>query len=121
MNKKGFTIVELLIVITLLSVFIGIFIFSGNKLINKSYAFEEDDRKNILILAVESYISLYPDRLEDLYKGSKYVDITIGELRKDGFLSETLKDKSGNILEDNSYIRITLDELNGNYDYEFID
>ncbi len=109
-NKKGFTLIELIIVISLLVVVAGLFTMSMMKSINKQKEEENKDIVAQIVSAANAYVSVNPQEVENLFNGYGYVDIPIGTLRDDGLLSEDLKDaKTGKRIPDDDKVRVKLD------------
>lgn len=107
-GKNGFTLVEIILVIALVAVMAGMFVlnFTGTMRKNK-----ESENKNV-VSAIEnaamSYVSSNPDKVKNLYNGYGYVDLTVGDLRDDGFLKEELIDSvTGENISDGKTIRIS--------------
>lgn len=112
-NKKGFTLVEIIIVIAILVVIAGIFSVNMIKTLNKN---KNEENKNVVsqvVSAADAYVSANPEKVEDLYNGYGYVDIPIGELRDGGMLSEDIKDvETGEKLNDDDIVRVKLETGN---------
>ena len=109
-NKKGFTLVELVIVIALLVVIAGIFTVSLIKSIGNQKDEESKDMIAQIVSAANAYVSVNPDKIEDLFNGYGYVDIPIGTLRDKGFLKEDVKDPhTGKRIPDDEKVRVKLD------------
>ncbi|MCI8498029.1 MAG: type II secretion system protein, partial [Bacilli bacterium] len=90
-SKKGFTLLEIIVVIGLLVVIAGIFSLNIIKTLKRQ---ETDANKNIeeqIIAAANAYVSMNPEAVEKLYNSYGYVDIPVGTLRDAGFLSEEIK------------------------------
>lgn len=109
-SKKGFTIVELIVVIGLLIIIAGIFSLN---MIMTTQKQREEDNKNIvaqIISAANTYVSINPDEVKNLYEGYGYVDIPVGDLKEAGLLTEELIDKeSGKKIPDDDKVRVKLD------------
>ncbi len=109
-NRRGFTLVEIIIVIGLLSVIAGIFAINLIKNLNTQ---KEDENKNVatqIISAANVYVSVNPEKVESLYNGFGYVDIKVGELRDAGLLSEELMNsETGEKIPDEDKVRVQLD------------
>lgn len=106
-NKKGFTLIEMMIVIVILAAIASIFTINTIKTLNKNKDEQLNDIKHQMYSAAETFISTNPEEAEKLYKGSGYIDIPIGELRDFGLLSENLKDTTtGERIPDNAIIRV---------------
>ncbi len=109
-NNKGFTIVELIIVIAILIIIAGIFSLNMVATMHKQ---RDEENKNVvaqIISAANTYVSVNPEQVKNLYEGYGYVDIPVGELRDAGLLSEDLIDKdTGEKIPDTEKVRVKLD------------
>lgn len=118
-SKRGFTIVELIVVIGLLVTIAGIFAVNMINTLNKN---REDENKVVtteIISAADAYISVNPDKVAALYNGSGFVEIKVGELRDAGFLSETLKDaETGEIIPDDRIVKVRIN-IDGDFYFEY--
>lgn len=86
LNKKGFTLVELLVVIVILAVIMSIAIPSITSSIERS----KDKQKTQVIKLIESAGELYVDRHKNSVTTS---DITLNQLISDGLITkEEMKD-----------------------------
>ncbi len=108
-DKKGFTLIELIIVIGLLTVIAGIFVMN---LIKTQGNQKEEEKKDLvaqIISAASTYVSINPEEVKNLYEGYGYVDIPVGHIRDAGLLSEDLKDPdTGKKVSDDEVVRVTL-------------
>ncbi len=106
-NKKGFTLVELIVVIAILVVIAGLFSVNMIRTMNKN---KEEEQQNVVTKiqsAAEAYVSANPEAVERLYNGYGYVDIEVGELRDAGLLSEDLKNaETGVRVGDEELVRV---------------
>lgn len=106
-NKKGFTLVELIVVIAILVVIAGLFSVNMIRTMNKN---KEEEQQNVVTKiqsAAEAYVSANPEAVERLYNGYGYVDIEVGELRDAGLLSEDLKNaETGTRVGDEELVRV---------------
>ncbi len=98
--KKGFTLVELIVIIIILSV-ISAFTFQS---LNKTILKKKDSLYNIqiknIIASAENYINK-----EQLFYNNDNVIITLCQLKKTGFIDEKIKDpRTGNYIPDDSKI-----------------
>ncbi len=110
-KKKGFTIVELIAVIGILALIAGIFAVNMVRTLNKNRDTEESNVITRIKSAADSYVSMNPEKLEDLHIGFNFVDIPIEVLRNAGLLSEDLKDpKTGEIIPDDDIVRVELNK-----------
>lgn len=108
-NKKGFTLVEIIIVISLLIVIAGIFSINIIASLNKQKVEENENVVSQILSAASTYVSVNPDEVENLYNGYGYVDIPVGHLRDAGLLSEEIKNsETGEKIKDEEKVRIKL-------------
>jgi prepilin-type N-terminal cleavage/methylation domain-containing protein len=119
MNKKGFTLVELIISIALLSL-IGI---SIGTTLNKSYQKNQKNEYDEFINKIESSANVYASAdtniLNQLETSKGFIDIEAKELIDSGILSTDLVNpKTGNKIQSSDKIRVTLDD-NGTLKFEF--
>ena len=73
-DKKGFTLIELIIVIGLLTVIAGIFVMN----MIKTQGNQKDEEKKDLVTQI----------ISAAYEGYGYVDIPVGHIRDAGLLSK---------------------------------
>ncbi len=109
-RKRGFTLVEIIIIIVVLVAIAGLFAVNMISTLKRN---KDDETKSIVAQiksAADAYVVANPDEVERLYNGYGYVDIKIGELRDRGFLSEDLKEaETGEIISDDEIVRVKLD------------
>ncbi len=109
-NDKGFTLVEVIVVVALLVVIAGLFAVNMINTLNKN---KDEGNKGVIseiTSAADAYVAANPEEVEKLYNGFGYVDIEIGELRDAGFLSEKIKDaETGKVIPDEEIVRVKLD------------
>lgn len=118
-NKRGFTIVEIIIVIGLLATIAGIFALNMINTLNKNREEENETIVKEIISAADAYVTINPDKVEALYNGSGFVEIKVGELRDAGFLSETLKDaETGEIIPDERIVKVRVN-IEGDFYFEY--
>lgn len=102
-NKKGFTLVEIIIVVSILVVVATIFSVNMISTLNKNKEKEEENVITVVKTAAETYIAVNPEKFEDLYEGYGYVDVTIDELIDNGLLNDDIRNQ---LTED--VVRVTL-------------
>lgn len=111
MNKKGFTIIELLTVISIMLVVASIFTVSMIRITNRNKEDEYDNMLKEILSSADAYVSLDPTSVENLYEGYGFVDIKVGTLRDRGLLDENIKNpETGEIVPDSDIVRVELDE-----------
>ena len=98
--KKGFTLVELIVVIVLLSL-ISVFTFpSINKVINE----RKEKLYNIQIENIKASAESYINK-NNLFSTNDKVIVTLCELKQSGFTDENIKDpRTGLLISDNSMV-----------------
>lgn len=108
-TKKGFTLVELIIVIGLLTVIGGMFIMN---MIKSQSGQKEEEQKDLvaqIVSAATTYVAINPEEVKNLYEGYGYVDIPIGHIRDAGLLNEKLTNpETGKNVSDDEVVRVTL-------------
>ena len=108
-DKRGFTLVELIIVIGLLTVIAGMFVMNMIKSQGNQKEEEKKDLVAQIVSAATTYVSINPEEVKNLYEGYGYVDIPVGHMRDAGLLSEDLKDPdTGKKVSDDEVVRVTL-------------
>ena len=89
LNKKGFTLVELLVVLVILVVIMTIAIPSVTSSIERSKQKQRDSKIELIVSAAELYI----DRHKNSYSSTSSYNITIEKIICDGLLTkEQVKD-----------------------------
>ena len=111
MNKKGFTIVELLVTITLLAIISTIAAISITSFINKNKENNYEILKNTILEASKEYVT-------DNRYGNIDSSITAQYLLDNHYITSGLTDpKTGKNIDLNSVV-ITITYQNKNYTYE---
>ena len=116
-NKKGFTLVEIIVVIALIAVIVGIFIVN---LVGKNDPKENNkDMVKQILSAADAYVSANKSEIEKLYEGYNFVDITIGDLKNNGLLSEDISNKeTSEKYKDEEVVRVTINGSTGATEFE---
>lgn len=109
MNKKGFTLVELLAIVVILAVIMVVAAPNMTKQIKKS----EEESQNILNQKIENAARIYAAKyyVNKLVSGQE-ITFTLNDLEQDGLIN--LKDKCDSKTNEEIIIN------NGNYDYSNI-
>ncbi|MCI7554025.1 MAG: type II secretion system GspH family protein [Tenericutes bacterium] len=116
MNKKGFTLVEIIAVIVLLVTIGGIFTVSMVRKLND----KENNKDTVkqIISAADAYVSANKEEIEKLYEGYNFVDITIKDLKNNGLLNDDIIDSNTNEkYSDDEKVRITLNGSTGTVEF----
>ncbi len=115
MTKKGFTLVELLGVITILGVIALIIIpvveNSNKRIKKKAY----DKQKDAIILALKDYRTSSPE----LFYSTDTVTLTLGELKNLGFIDYDLRNPRTEECISNN-LQLKIEKIHNNYEYTII-
>lgn len=111
MNKKGFTIVELLVTITLLAIISTIAVISITSFINKNKESNYEILKNTIIEASKEYVA-------DNRYGNIETSITAQYLLDNHYITSGLIDPKTNQSIDLNSVIISISYQNKNYIYE---
>ena len=119
MNKKGFTLIEIIITVTIL-VSLGLVITLGiNKMFDKSSEESYEVFESKIISSADLYLANNQILINDLQTKRGWIDFTVKELISSGFIDENIIDPSTNEKVDiNEKVRISLDS-DGLYRIEF--
>ena len=123
MNKKGFTLTELLGVIVILAIIAIIAFPSVLGLLNSSQNETDEAMQNFAITAARNYVNdnmdSYPKALEGQTK--TYSNLKIQTLLDEGYISSTTISSEKNCEMLNDEIKITSDSVKYSYKYVTID
>ena len=103
-NRNGFTLVELLVVITLLGLLAGIGIFSFTSITNKSKVEKETSDVSMLKMTAELYIQANKDEAPKEIGETKKIPLSI--LKEQSYITEDIVNSKGEDCMKNSYINI---------------
>ena len=108
-NKRGFTLIEIVVVVGLLAL-IGVAIaFSANSLLKNQ---KEDEYENFIKRiesAANTYVTSNSEILEDLYTDKGYVIITIGDLIGEGLINQnTINPETNEPIDFDDIIKVSL-------------
>lgn len=90
MKNKGFTLVELIAMIIILSVIMLLSFSSLTKAIERSYSQKEDDFKDKLITATTLYVETHLSNYPTLETNGGTVNINLEELIREGYLDKNI-------------------------------
>ena len=111
MNKNGFTLVELLAVITILALIGLITSISVANMVKESKAELSDMQKKSIKLAAQSWGS---DNIDELPTGESCIFLTLKDLKDSGFLDSNILDpKNKKAISDDIKIKISSELKNG--------
>lgn len=123
MNKKGFTLTELLGVIIILAIIAIIAFPSVLGLLNSSQNETDEAMQNFAITAARNYVNdnmdSYPKALEGQTK--TYSNLKIQTLLDEGYISSTTISSEKNCEMLNDEIKITSDSVKYSYEYVTVD
>lgn len=118
MKRRGFTLVELLAVVTIMGVILLISVPNITKQLKKTNSNKYSEFVEDIFLATESYITSYRDSI-DLSTGVD--NISVERLVKAGyFKSTTINPKTNKKVNINSYVIVSLND-DGTFEYKYID
>lgn len=119
-NKKGFTLVELLVTIVLLGIIGGIVIYN---MTNISHVTKESDYDRFIAevkSAASSYADLNPEAFNELYVSRAYMYIKLDDLVKKGLLDENRENPfTKEKIDLNELVKASLDTTNGAVTFEY--
>ena len=118
MKKKGFTLVELLAVIIILSLVLVIAVPSVNKYIKQSKEKAYDAQISTIIEAAQAYASTNPELLPNRENIS--VKVTLGQLKSSGLIKEEVKNPNDDKYFDDA-LTIKIKKNKENYIYEVVE
>lgn len=118
MNEKGFTLVEVLAIIILISLLTILITPNLLKLRNKVDDKRIKEVNDIIISKAKYYVSSneLKDEIKSVAAGSKYA-ITLSDLEEDNYLEEDFSD----VYDNPSNIIITVQYKDAIYNYEVVD
>lgn len=116
MNNKGFTLIELIMVITILGIILLIAVPAVTSIINDSKVRKANVQEKTLEKAAKQYLSS-PECFRSLPSSSGSIKITT--LQDKGYLPDGIKAPNGGDIPNKACIEVTNDE--GKYTYEYKD
>lgn len=114
-DRKGFTLVELLVTIILLGLVGGIVIYNMSSVSKET----KDNEYDTFIAKVKSaasvYSNIYPTAFNELYISRSYIYITLGDLVSEGLLfDDEINPYTNEKIDLDELIKASLDATNGN-------
>ena len=109
-NRKGFTLVELLAVITIIGIVMVFAIPNVSNLINKSKKDSRESNEKTLLMAGKSYMQANNGELPKVIGSQK--TIKADDLKKSGYLKEDLTDGNKKICMKDSFVTVIKSDSN---------
>lgn len=119
MNKKGFTITELIAVMTLLAIIIAISFPNFSSLTKKAKSNYDSSTKVFLKNAASMYVNNNTSEVDTYLQTNSTLCVPIGKLIAYEYLDSDLKDSSGNAINERQCINITKTTTNGKTRYNY--
>lgn len=119
MNKKGFTITELIAVMTLLAIIVAISFPNFSSLTKKAKSNYDSSTKVFLKNAASMYVNNNTSEVDTYLQTNSTLCVPIGKLIAYEYLDSDLKDSSGNALNERQCINITKTTTNGKTKYNY--
>ena len=103
-NKKGFSLVELLAVIVILGLIAAIGIGVTSNLVEKSKREKMESQKNTVTMSAQTYMQNNKNLVPKIIGETKV--IRVSDLRKMNYLTEDIKNDKGESCMEKSYVRV---------------
>ena len=104
LNKKGFSLVELLAVIVILGILAAIGIGVTSNLIDRAKADKMDSQKNTVTMSAQTYMQNNKNLVPKIIGES--TEIKISDLRLSNYLTEDITNNKGESCMEKSYVRV---------------
>ena len=117
MKRKGFTLVELLGVITLLGLIIGLMFPPLLIQLKKASNSIDEATKSIIIVGASNFVEENKNNFPKV--NGEYYCIRFQELVNENKISKDLKDSQGNKINLENYVKVIVSD--NKYNYEIID
>ena len=118
MNKKGFTLVEVIGVIILLGVIVGIATLTINNSLKKNKEALYEAQVENIIRNAKTWASRNVFSLPE--ENNEFIIVTLGQLKKDGFAEDSIINPRIDEQFSND-LQIKITRINENYSYEIIE
>ena len=132
MNNKGFTLVELIVVIGILSLIFGVFSINFIRELDRSKEIQRETVKNQVVEAAKAYVELHKNSKEDKYNGIKTVlynssttptNICVSDLIEDGLINTTIVDlnslEEGSTSYKNATVKFYYSNEDGTFKFDY--
>lgn len=119
-NKKGFTLIELIVTFSLMLSILGMAIISFISISNKKKQESYESIKKQIIVAAQEYFdnnSYYKESLTD----SNFIKVSLGTLVDEDYLNVVNNPVTGKKLDYCNYVKVNKDKKDGGLDYKFFD
>lgn len=111
-NKKGFTLVEILVTIVILSILILTIIASITKYIEESHNIYDENTRKEFLLSGKNFYADNTSRIPTSTSNAINDIVTAQELASKNYLTKTLKDSNKNNCMEESYVVVRYNENN---------
>ena len=119
-NSKGFTLVELIVTIVLLSVVAAIIIFNVSSISKNSLEKEYEAFRQAVLSGAESYSLKEKDAFNELFSNKAYIYFTTGDVISAGYLREDLVNpRTKERIDKEEKIKALLDSTTGAIRFEY--
>lgn len=119
MNRKGFTLVELLSVIAIITIMMLVSFPNFSSLTNKANKKYDNTVKVLLKNAAKIYVNNNRLEIDEILQTSEKYCIPIGKLMAYEYLDSDLKSTDGNLIDKDNCINISKTLVDGKVNYEY--
>ena len=103
-NKKGFSLVELLAVVVILGILAAVGLGVTSNLIDRANKDKMDSQKNIVTMSAQTYMQNNKNLVPKIIGES--INVKISDLRSSNYLTEDIKNTKGESCMEKSYVRV---------------
>ena len=103
-NKKGFSLVELLAVVVILGILAAVGLGVTSNLIDRANKDKMDSQKNIVTMSAQTYMQNKKKLVPKIIGES--INVKISDLRSSNYLTEDIKNTKGESCMEKSYVRV---------------